>query len=121
MKKTLGTTLWFAIIVLVWSPTATAQLGIFSSEQRIQFTPAWHGDRFADGRPKVPENVLVRLRDVTADEAWDILQEAGYRNQFESGWQAINPGQPLVRRGGTGAFLAHKARSDSGLRANRER
>jgi len=58
-------------------------LGIFSSEQRVQFTPGWHGDRFPDGRPKVPENVLGRLQDVTADEAWDVLQEAGAIRECE--------------------------------------
>jgi len=118
MKKTSGATLWFAIIVLVWSPTATAQLGIFSSEQRIQFTAAWHGYRFADGRPKVPEGVLARLRDVTADEAWDVLQEAGYRNQFESGWKVINPGQRLVGRVVTAVFLPHRPDVDSVIQTN---
>jgi hypothetical protein len=61
MSKMRDTVLSFAIMFLVWAPTARAQLGTFSGEQRIQFTPDWHGDRFADGRPRVPESVLVRL------------------------------------------------------------
>src|SRR5438445_9442887 len=118
MSKMRDTVLSFAIMFLVWAPTARAQLGTFSGEQRIQFTPDWHGDRFADGRPRVPESVLVRLRDVTADEAWDILQEAGYRNQFESGWKVINPGQRLVGRVVTAVFLPHRPDVDSVIQAN---
>src|SRR5437016_13112410 len=118
MSKMRDTVLSFAIMFLVWAPTARAQLGTFSGEQRIQFTPDWHGDRFADGRPRVPESVLVRLRDVTADEAWDILQEAGYRNQFESGWKVINPGQRLVGRVVTAVFLPHRPDVDSVIQTN---
>ena len=73
----------FVIASLVLSIRGFGQLGLFSKEQRIEFTSEWHGDRFADGRPKVSDDLLVRLNDVTADEAWDILQDAGYRNQFE--------------------------------------
>src|SRR5882724_2520923 len=118
MKKTLGVVLSFAIMFQVWAPMAKAQLGTFSTEQRIQFTPAWHGDRFADGRPKVADGVLARLKEVTADEAWDILQEAGYRNQFESGWKVINPGQRLVGRVVTAVFLPHRPDVDSVIQTN---
>ena len=118
MKKTVGAGLVFATMFLVWVPPAWAQLGIFSSEQRVQFTPGWHGDRFPDGRPKVPENLLVRLQDVTADEAWDVLQEAGYRNQFESGWKVLNPGQRLVGRVVTAVFMPLRPDVDSVIQVN---
>src|SRR5437016_11771060 len=87
-----------AVFVLLSSIPGLGQLGLFSKEQRIEFTPEWHGERFADGRPKVADGVLARLKEVTADEAWDILQDAGYRNQFEPGWKVINPGGRLVGR-----------------------
>jgi 4-hydroxy-4-methyl-2-oxoglutarate aldolase len=95
-----------------------AQLDLFSKEQRIQFTPEWHGDRFSDGRPNVSDSVLDRLKDVTADEAWDVLQNAGYRNQFEGGWRVINPGQRLVGRVVTAVFMPHRPDMDSVIRAN---
>ena len=85
-------------LVLLLALPAHAQLDLFSKDQRIEFTPAWQGERFPDGRPDVPDSVLNRLKDVTADEAWDVLQDAGYRNQFESGWKVINPGERLVGR-----------------------
>jgi len=79
--------IYFAAVLLAATLTGAipgfAQLDLFSKEQRVEFTPEWHGERYADGRPKVPDDVLSRLKNVTADEAWDILQDAAYRNQFE--------------------------------------
>jgi 4-hydroxy-4-methyl-2-oxoglutarate aldolase len=97
---------------------APAQLGLFSKDQRIEFTPEWHGDRFPDGRPNVPDSVLARLKEVTADEAWDVLQDAGYRNQFEGGWKVINPGQRLVGRVVTAVFMPRRPDVDSVIQAN---
>ncbi|MGC2195759.1 MAG: RraA family protein [Terriglobales bacterium] len=94
------------------------QLGLFSPEQRIAFTPDWHGDRFPDGRPQVPDAVLQRLKSVTADEAWDVLQEAGFRNQFEGGWKVLNPGERLVGRVVTAVFMPRRPDVDSVIRAN---
>src|SRR6202789_396323 len=95
-----------------------AQLDLFSTQQRIEFTPDWHGDRFPDGRPNVPDSVLVRLKDVTADEAWDVLEDAQYRNQFEGGWKVINPGQRLVGRVVTAVFMPLRPDVDAVIRAN---
>jgi len=95
-----------------------AQLGLFSPEQRIAFTPDWHGDRFPDGRPQVPDAVLQRLHSVTADEAWDVLQEAGFHNQFEGGWKVLNPGERLVGRVVTAVFMPRRPDVDSVIRAN---
>jgi 4-hydroxy-4-methyl-2-oxoglutarate aldolase len=94
------------------------QLGLFSPEQRIAFTPDWHGDRVPDGRPQVPDAVLQRLHSVTADEAWDVLQEAGFRNQFEGGWKVLNPGERLVGRVVTAVFMPRRPDVDSVIRAN---
>jgi regulator of RNase E activity RraA len=97
---------------------AHAQLDLFSKDQRIEFTPEWKGGRFPDGRPSVPDSVLVRLKEVTADEAWDVLQDAGYRNQFEGGWKVINPGARLVGRVVTAVFMPQRPDVDSVIRAN---
>jgi 4-hydroxy-4-methyl-2-oxoglutarate aldolase len=97
---------------------APAQLGLFSKEQRIEFTPEWNGERFPDGRPNVPDSVLGRLKNVTADEAWDVLQDAGYKNQFEGGWKVINPGDRLVGRVVTAVFMPARTDVDSVIRAN---
>ncbi|HST09600.1 MAG TPA: hypothetical protein VLL05_04440 [Terriglobales bacterium] len=108
----------FLIGMLALSTSGHAQLDLFSKEQRVEFTPDWHGDRFPDGRPQVSDSVLTRLKEVTADEAWDVLQEAGYRNQFEGGWKVINPEQRLVGRVVTAVFMPRRPDVDSVIRAN---
>lgn len=82
-----------------------AQIGMFSNEQRIDITRAWTGERFRDGRPKVRDAVLDRLKDVTAEEAWDTLRGAGYRLQFEGGWKELNGGERLIGRAVTCVFM----------------
>jgi 4-hydroxy-4-methyl-2-oxoglutarate aldolase len=84
---------------------AYGQLGVFSKEQRIDFTSAWDGARFPDGRPDVPDSVLQRMKGVTAEEAWEVLMHAGYKNQFEPGWKVINPGEQLIGRVVTAVFM----------------
>ncbi len=105
-------------VLLAVTTFAYGQLDLFSREQRIEFTPEWHGDRFPDGRPNAPESVVSRLKDVTGDEAWDVLQDAGYRNQFEGGWKVINPGQRLIGRVVTAVFMPQRPDVDSVIRAN---
>jgi 4-hydroxy-4-methyl-2-oxoglutarate aldolase len=87
---------------------AFAQLGTFSKEQRLNVTAEWAGERFADGRPKVADGILQRMERVTAEEAWGVLREAGYKLQFEGGWKEINvgaPGRRLVGRVVTAVFM----------------
>ncbi len=117
IRTTLVAGLMGSLVLLLAAP-AHAQLDFFSKDQRIEFTPEWQGDRFPDGRPNVPDSVLTRLKDVTADEAWDILQDAGYRNQFESGWKVINPGERLVGRVVTAVFMPKRPDVDSVIRKN---
>ncbi len=105
-------------LALSLAAPAHAQLDLFSKQQRVEFTPEWHGDRFPDGRPNVPDSVLARLKDTTAEQAWDVLQDAGYRNQFERGWKVINPGERLVGRVVTAVFMPQRPDVDSVIRAN---
>ncbi len=103
---------------IIVSP-AYGQLGLFSKQQLVEFTPDWHGARFADGRPDVPDSMLQRMKDVTAEQAWEVLQRAGYHNQFESGWRVINPQkQRLVGRVVTAVFMPYRPDVDSVIRAN---
>lgn len=106
------------LFVLATLLPAQAQLGLFSREQRVAFTPDWQGERFPDGRPRVPDDLLQRLKTVTADEAWDVLQGAGYRNQFDGNWKVINPGERLVGRVVTAVFMPRRPDVDSVVEAN---
>lgn len=118
MKAICSALLLIFAIFFYLTTSAHAQLDLFSQEQRVEFTPQWHGERFADGRPKVPDAVLSRLKTVTADEAWDVLQDARFRNQFEGGWRVINPGERLVGRVVTAVFAPYRPDVDSVIQAN---
>ena len=39
-------------------------------EQIIELTREWKGERFADGRPKVADAYLEKLRTMTLEEIW---------------------------------------------------
>ena len=76
-----------------------------TKEQLIGLTPAWTGERFADGRPKVPDNIMKRMKSVSVEEAWAVMKNAGYGYQVAEGWQMINPDSVLVGRAVTATFM----------------
>ena len=82
-----------------------AQLGMFSNEQRIAMTKEWQGERTPEGRPRVPDAILARMKTVSHEEAWHILKQAKYENQFEGGWKIIHSGKRLVGRVVTAQFM----------------
>ena len=96
------------VALSVAAGSAEAQIGMFSPEQRVAITSEWTGERFPDGRPKVADGLLERMKEVTAEEAWGVLVGAGYKSQFEGGWKEINAGSPgrrLVGRVVTAVFV----------------
>ena len=93
------------VLVLILVAPIYGQLGLFSKEQRVELTREWLGDRFPDGRPKVPDSILDMLKSVDAEEAWQVLQSHDYKFQFESGWHVINSGERLVGRVVTAVFM----------------
>lgn len=76
-----------------------------SKEELLYLTPEWKGERFADGRPKVPDNLLKRMKAVSVEEAWAVMKNAGYGYQVAEGWQVINPDSVLVGRAVTATFM----------------
>ena len=85
--------------------TAYAQLFEFSREEMIKYTPEWKGERFPNGRPKVPDSILKRMETVSIEEAWSVLRGPGYTNQFVGGFQQINPGVTVVGRAVTAMYI----------------
>ena len=92
-------------LLLTFTPCLTAQEGFFTPEDVIKYTPDWHGERFPDGRPKVPDEVLDRMKNVTLEEAWATLRSAGFNHQYEDGWYCIHPDQILVGRALTAVWM----------------
>lgn len=74
-------------------------------EELIFLTPKWQGERFEDGRPKVPDEILTRMKRVTLEEAWAVLKGDNYKYQYAEDWQTINPDSVLVGRAVTAVFV----------------
>lgn len=94
----------FAILVFMicWLTKASAQT--INREELIFLTSEWKGERFADGRPKIPDDLLVRAKNIGIDDAWTVLKNLGYTNQFEFGWKMVND-EPVVGRALTAMFM----------------
>lgn len=75
------------------------------AEDIIQLTPLWKGERFEDGRPKVPTDVLRRMRNITLEEAWGPLWSKGYKYQFQGDFKIVHPDQKLVGRAVTSVMV----------------
>ena len=84
--------------LLVVSSIATQAQVTLSKEQIVALTPEWKGDRLPDGRPNVPDKFLTRLKNISLEEAWGILRNAGYNNQFEGDWMLLRSEQVLTGR-----------------------
>jgi regulator of RNase E activity RraA len=104
MRAFTGTAL-VTLTLLVVAPPAGAQPGILTSQQLIAYTPDWTGERFTDGRPKVPDGILDRMTKVTLEEAWAVVTQAGFTHQYADGWLSIHPAQVLVGRALTSQWL----------------
>lgn len=79
---------------------------VVSSPEYIKaLTPEWKGERFPDGRPKVSDAILERLKNISMEEAWGVLRNKGYMNQFEGDWTIINPDQPMTGRVVTAQYM----------------
>ena len=76
-----------------------------SKEELIFLTPEWKGERFHDGRPKVSNEIIQRMKMVTLEEAWAVLKGENFKYQYAEGWQTINPDSVLVGRAVTAVFV----------------
>jgi 4-hydroxy-4-methyl-2-oxoglutarate aldolase len=98
--------------VMVWAmlgaSAAFSQVKM-TKEQMMFYTSDWKGERFPDGRPKVPDDLLKRALDVSIEDVWDYLREQGYRNQFEGEWQALHIEKPFAGRALTAQYMPIRA------------
>ncbi len=78
------------------------------SELMLELTRLWEGDRFPNGRPRVSDDILERMKLVTTEEAWGVLKRNGYERQFEGNWIETHPGKILVGRAVTAMMLPHR-------------
>ena len=102
MKR--GAPLYLALAILGAAP-AIAHEGFQSREEVAHETAYWTGERFPDGRPKVADDILDKMKTVTLEEAWATLRGAGFLHQYEDGWLSIFPEKVLVGRALTSTWM----------------
>lgn len=76
-----------------------------SKDELVFLTSEWKGDRFPDGRPKIPDGLLERAKKVGIADAWTVLKNEGYLNQYEGNWKTVNDEVPVVGRAVTALFM----------------
>ena len=94
-----------AVALLLVAPLAVPAQVATPRSQILFYTADWHGERFPDGRPKLPDSLLTRALDVSIEDLWDFLQGHGYKSQYEGGWESLHPDQPFAGRALTAQYL----------------
>lgn len=95
-----------------------------SKEDLVELTGLYKGERFKDGRPRVSDDILTRMKRVTTEQAWGVLREHKYNFQFAGNWMQTHPGTIMVGRAVTAQFVPHRpdfhdAIQKSGVREGR--
>ena len=111
-----------AVLATLAPEPASAQLWSWTKEQMTEYTKAWTGERFPDGRPKVPDAMLQRAREMSMEEivvpggggARGGGGGGGY-SQYADGWMVLQPGKKMVGRAFTVQFMPARADLDSVL------
>jgi regulator of RNase E activity RraA len=93
------------LAVLIASPPTPAQAQFIPQEELTFLTAEWEGERFDDGRPRVPDEIIERMRNVSIEEAWAVLRNHGYHNQYAGEWEMIHDDVPIVGRALTAQYL----------------
>lgn len=76
-----------------------------TAEEMQLYTADWKGPRDAAGRPVVEARWLERVKAISIEEAWGVLRNEGFHNQFESGWVMLHDDQPFVGRALTAHYM----------------
>jgi 4-hydroxy-4-methyl-2-oxoglutarate aldolase len=112
-----------ALLALVCScvfflPSASAQLIQFSKQDLIDYTAQNPFDRLPDGRPKVPDDLIARAREMSSEEVWSgLLSHKDFNNQFADGFQVLHPGKTMVGRVFTVQFMPLRGDVDDVVQA----
>ena len=107
---------------------ARSQNVAWQRESIIALTSEWTGERLPDGRPKVSDNLLERLKTLSMEEVWRALRTKGYENQFENfssvyenGWEIIHEDQVMTGRAVTAQFMPLRKDFDNYVQAQAEK
>jgi regulator of RNase E activity RraA len=101
MKKL--TLLFLLCLIISFMNKVSSQ--VISKEELTFLTSEWKGERFPDGRPKISDDLITRARKLSLEDAWQILNNEGYVNQFEGKWKMVRNDVPIIGRAVTATFI----------------
>lgn len=93
------------LVCLMVTVNGNAQRVASSPDYIKALTSEWEGERFEDGRPRVSDALLERLKKIRIEEAWGYLRQHGYNNQYEGGWKIIHPEGVMTGRVVTAQYV----------------
>jgi 4-hydroxy-4-methyl-2-oxoglutarate aldolase len=102
MRKLIGATILACAFASALPASSQVKM---TKEQMLFYTPDWKGERFPDGRPKIPDDLLKRALDVSIEDVWEYLGNLGYKSQFDGGFQALHPEKPFAGRALTAQYM----------------
>jgi regulator of RNase E activity RraA len=102
-RKSCALALTFGIGVLL--PVCGHGQYMLTKDQMIAYTSQNPYERFADGRPKVPDELLEKVKGLVIEEAYGAVRSKGFPNQFAGDWKILQPGKRLVGRAFTVQFM----------------
>jgi regulator of RNase E activity RraA len=96
---------------------SSAQVFKLTRDQLIALSTQNPFERFPDGRPKIPDQLIERARGLSAEEVWAVLPHKGFPNQYEDGFDILHPGTKLVGRAFTAQFMPMRPDVDDPMQA----
>ena len=93
------------VCIFILTAITIAQQITPSPDQIMALTLEWKGDRSPDGRPMVSGELIDRLKNISIEEAWGVLRNEGYHNQFEGDWLVLRPDQVMAGQAITAQYM----------------
>ena len=108
----------FVAIALLCAVASVQAQSVQAPKEMIQFySQDWKGERFPDGRPKVSDDLVKRLKNISIEEAWGVMRGDGFLNQFEGNWQMIRPDEPMAGRVVTAQYMPARPDMEKPIKA----
>ncbi len=105
MRKAALTPLIACTVLGVWPVFAQIEM---PKDRIMLYTSEWRGERFDDGRPKVPDDLLQRVVSLPIEDLQDYIRAQGYNATFEGGWMGLHLDKPFAGRALTAQFMPRR-------------
>jgi regulator of RNase E activity RraA len=104
LNKLKGIMKKIGLLLLLTGSFYFTQAQLFPKTELEYLTSNWKGERFEDGRPKISDALIARAKKIGIEEAWQVLHNEGYNNQFEGNWKMVHDDVPVVGRAVTAKY-----------------